>query len=132
MQIPPRFGLIDTSDDRWLKFEAKIRQLNQDSPIGTTYKFFILTRHGQGYRTDSFFKKFSNKRNRVNYFIDNVAESKYGTLAWDESVQIDVFCLYYLKKFNLIDIGPKLTEMENYPGVVRFSLLFIIFLNLTV
>ena len=52
LQIFPRFGLIDSSDDRWPKFEAKIRQLNQDSPIGTTYKFFILSRHGQGYRTD--------------------------------------------------------------------------------
>ena len=52
-QIPPRFGLIDSSNDRWPKFEAKIRQLNQDSPIGTTYKHFLLTRHGQGYRTDS-------------------------------------------------------------------------------
>ena len=53
LQIPPRFGLIDASDDRWAKFETKIRQLNQDSPIGTTYKFFLFTRHGQGYRTDS-------------------------------------------------------------------------------
>ena len=52
LQIPPRFGLIDTSNDRWPKFEAKIRQLNQDSPTGTTYKFFLLIRHGQGYRTD--------------------------------------------------------------------------------
>jgi hypothetical protein len=51
--MPPRFGLIDTSNDRWTKFEAKIRQLNQESPIGTTYKFFLLTRHGQGYRTES-------------------------------------------------------------------------------
>ena len=42
------------------------------------------------------------------------------------------FLFVLFKKFNLIDIGPKLTEMENYPGVVRFSLLFIIFLNLTV
>jgi len=62
--IPPRFGLIDTSNDRWAKFEAKIRQLNQDSPIGTTYKFFLLQRHGQGYH--------------------NVAESKYGTAAWNQ------------------------------------------------
>ncbi|KAF8802203.1 phosphoglycerate mutase [Phlegmacium glaucopus] len=62
--VPPRFGLIDTSNDRWTKFEAQIRRLNQDSPIGTTYKFFLLSRHGQGYH--------------------NVAEAKYGTLAWDE------------------------------------------------
>jgi len=62
--VPPRFGLIDTSNDRWEKFEENIRQLNQDAPIGTTYKFFLLSRHGQGYH--------------------NSAESKYGTLAWDE------------------------------------------------
>ena len=86
--MPPRFGLIDTSNDRWLKFEEKIRQLNQDSPTGTTYKFFLLSRHGQGYRTDLL--KLSSKLNRVNYFIDNVAESKYGTPAWDQSVQNDV------------------------------------------
>ena len=88
LQIPPRFGLIDASNDRWSKFEANIRQLNQDSPMGTTYKFFLLTRHGQGYRTN--FIKFSNKPDRVNYFIDNVAESKYGTHAWDQSVRNDV------------------------------------------
>ena len=52
IQIPPRFGLIDATDNRWAKFEAKIQKLNQDSPIGTTYKFFLLQRHGQGYRTD--------------------------------------------------------------------------------
>jgi len=61
---PPRFGLIDTSKDHWLKFEAKIRQLNQESPIGTTYKFFLLARHGQGYH--------------------NAAELKYGTAAWHQ------------------------------------------------
>ena len=54
LQFPPRFGLIDASNDRWTKFEAKIRELNRDSPVGTTYKFFLLTRHGQGYRTDFF------------------------------------------------------------------------------
>ena len=91
LQIPPRFGLIDSSSDRWSKFEAKIRQLNQYSPIGTTYKFFLLTRHGQGYRTD--FIKFSRKPNKANYFIDNVAESKYGTYAWDESVSEPMLCL---------------------------------------
>jgi hypothetical protein len=32
LQILPRFELIDTSDDRWAKIEAKIQQLDQDSP----------------------------------------------------------------------------------------------------
>ena len=31
------------------------------------------------------------------------------------------FCLHYLKNLILIDIGPKLTEMEKQPGVVRFN-----------
>ena len=44
----------------------------------------------------NFNKNFSNKSNRFNYFIDNVAESKYGTLAWDQSVQIDI--LYIIIK----------------------------------
>jgi len=62
--VPPRFGLIDTSNDRWIKFEATIRQLNQDAPIGTTYKFFLLSRHGEGYH--------------------NLALERYGRPAWDE------------------------------------------------
>ena len=33
-----------------------------------------------------------SKNRRVDYFIDNVAESKYGTHAWDESVSEPMFC----------------------------------------
>jgi hypothetical protein len=67
LQVPPRFGLIDTSNDRWAKFEAHIRQLNQDSPIGTTYKFFLLSRHGQGYRMNSM--NVSNKQHPSNHHL---------------------------------------------------------------
>ena len=49
-QVPPRFGLNDESDDRWDSFLSKIQKLNDDAAPGTAYKFFLLTRHGQGYR----------------------------------------------------------------------------------
>ncbi|KAF8900284.1 histidine phosphatase superfamily [Gymnopilus junonius] len=41
-----------------------VRQLNTDAEPGSSYKFFLLARHGQGYH--------------------NVAELKYGTKAWDD------------------------------------------------
>ncbi|KJA15649.1 hypothetical protein HYPSUDRAFT_48179 [Hypholoma sublateritium FD-334 SS-4] len=62
--VPPRFGLKDTAPDRWTSFFDRIRNLNKDAPEGTSYKFFLLSRHGQGYH--------------------NLAEAKYGTDAWDE------------------------------------------------
>ena len=49
-QLPPRFGLLDQSPDRWGTFKSKIIDLNQQSPNGTQYKVFFLGRHGQGYR----------------------------------------------------------------------------------
>ncbi|KAH9948825.1 phosphoglycerate mutase-like protein [Amylocystis lapponica] len=62
--IPPRFGLIDDSPDRWTTFKMKIDALNRAAPEGTTYKVLFLGRHGQGYH--------------------NVGEAKYGTKAWDD------------------------------------------------
>jgi len=62
--IPPRFGLIDDSPDRWSKFQARMTALNNAAAEGNAYKVFFLGRHGQGYH--------------------NVAEEKYGTQAWDE------------------------------------------------
>ncbi|KAJ3506912.1 hypothetical protein NLJ89_g6596 [Agrocybe chaxingu] len=62
--VPPRFGLKDDSEDRWAKLLGDIRKLNENAPEGTSYKFFLLSRHGQGYH--------------------NVAEAKYGTIAWDD------------------------------------------------
>ncbi|KAH0580024.1 hypothetical protein H2248_002838 [Termitomyces sp. 'cryptogamus'] len=61
--IPPRFGLLDDSTDRWTKFFIKIDQLNKSVDESTSFKIFFFGRHGQGYH--------------------NVAESKYGTQAWD-------------------------------------------------
>ncbi|KIP07162.1 hypothetical protein PHLGIDRAFT_35565 [Phlebiopsis gigantea 11061_1 CR5-6] len=60
--LPPRFGLLDDSPDRWAVFKAKIDELNRAGG-GAVYKVFWLGRHGQGYH--------------------NVAEAKYGMEAWD-------------------------------------------------
>jgi broad specificity phosphatase PhoE len=68
------FGLIDRSYDtdaepdhgdksQWQRFESYVRQLNEQSGQETWFKVLFLARHGQGWH--------------------NVAESKYGTPAWD-------------------------------------------------
>ncbi|EKM51431.1 uncharacterized protein PHACADRAFT_200260 [Phanerochaete carnosa HHB-10118-sp] len=62
--LPPRFGLLDDSPNRWVAFKAKIDELNARAPEGTAYKVFWLGRHGQGYH--------------------NLAEAKYGTETWDD------------------------------------------------
>lgn len=62
--IPPRFGLLDESPERWPKFFAKIKLLNETTDGFTSYKVLFLGRHGQGYH--------------------NVAEAKYGTQAWND------------------------------------------------
>ncbi|KAG2143629.1 histidine phosphatase superfamily [Suillus clintonianus] len=58
-ELPPRFGLIDSSDDRWKTFRQEIDRLNTSSPANTQYKVIFVGRHGQGFH--------------------NVAEGKYGT-----------------------------------------------------
>ncbi|KAG8218974.1 histidine phosphatase superfamily [Butyriboletus roseoflavus] len=60
--IPPRFGLKDDSDDRWVKFKREIERLNTSAPSGTQYKVVFLGRHGEGYH--------------------NVAMEKYTAKAW--------------------------------------------------
>ncbi|KAF5327717.1 hypothetical protein D9619_004678 [Psilocybe cf. subviscida] len=63
--VLPRLGLLDKSPDRWTALIKKILQLNQDDiASGIKYKLFLLVRSGQGYH--------------------NVAEGKYGPMAWDE------------------------------------------------
>ncbi|KAK7453401.1 putative phosphoglycerate mutase pmu1 [Stygiomarasmius scandens] len=63
--LPPRFGLIDDSPQRWKLLQSKIRQMNEtDSSLAVSYKVIIFGRHGQGWH--------------------NVGEAKYGTKAWDE------------------------------------------------
>ncbi|PSS37959.1 hypothetical protein PHLCEN_2v216 [Hermanssonia centrifuga] len=63
-QLPTSFGLIDDAPDRWHQFKRRISELNASAAPGVSYKVFFLGRHGQGYH--------------------NVAESKYGTEAWDD------------------------------------------------
>ncbi|TFK63303.1 phosphoglycerate mutase [Pluteus cervinus] len=62
--VPPRFGLIDASPQRWINLFGQIRKLNLSTGHGTSYKLFFFARHGEGYH--------------------NVAEAKYGTQAWDD------------------------------------------------
>ncbi|KAF8887452.1 phosphoglycerate mutase [Gymnopilus junonius] len=62
--VPHRFGLKDESKDRWTILFQQLSDLNNGSPHNVSYKFFLLSRHGQGYH--------------------NLAESKYGTDAWDD------------------------------------------------
>jgi len=62
IQIPPRFGLQDDSDERWAKFRGEIERLNASAPSGTQYKVVFLGRHGEGYH--------------------NVAMAKYTTEEW--------------------------------------------------
>ncbi|KDE09689.1 hypothetical protein MVLG_00093 [Microbotryum lychnidis-dioicae p1A1 Lamole] len=57
------FGLIEQGPNRWHIFHAQIDKLNREADKQTTYKVVYLARHGQGYH--------------------NLAESKYGTAAWD-------------------------------------------------
>ncbi|RDX50328.1 phosphoglycerate mutase-like protein [Lentinus brumalis] len=62
--LPPRFGLLDDSSDRWNTFKARISELNAVATPGTQYKVFFFSRHGQGFH--------------------NAGEAKYGTKVWDE------------------------------------------------
>ncbi|PPQ99020.1 hypothetical protein CVT26_014397 [Gymnopilus dilepis] len=62
--VPQHLGLKDDSEDRWRKFFQILEQLNASATPGSSYKFFLLARHGQGYH--------------------NVAELKYGTKAWND------------------------------------------------
>ncbi|KAK4980857.1 putative phosphoglycerate mutase pmu1 [Elasticomyces elasticus] len=50
---------------QWQRFERHVRTLNRGSPSGVEYKVLFMARHGEGYH--------------------NVAESFYGTAAWDVS-----------------------------------------------
>ncbi|KAF8649011.1 hypothetical protein AX16_006125 [Volvariella volvacea WC 439] len=61
--IPDRFGLSDASPERWRLFFDELEKLNTEASAGLKYKLIIFARHGQGWH--------------------NVAESKYGTKAWD-------------------------------------------------
>ncbi|KAJ6483138.1 histidine phosphatase superfamily [Mycena sanguinolenta] len=63
--VPARFGLLDSSSQRWSTLLSRLRALNAASGVtGTMYKLIFFGRHGQGYH--------------------NVGENKYGTKAWDD------------------------------------------------
>ncbi|KAI9574307.1 histidine phosphatase superfamily [Boletus coccyginus] len=47
--IPPRFGLKDDSDSRWVKFKEEIERLNANAPSGTQHTAVFVGRHGEGY-----------------------------------------------------------------------------------
>ncbi|KAF2186159.1 phosphoglycerate mutase family protein [Zopfia rhizophila CBS 207.26] len=53
----------DEKKSQWQRFEQYVRHLNEKSEYGVQYKVLFLGRHGQGWH--------------------NVAETKYGTAAWD-------------------------------------------------
>ncbi|KAK5164794.1 putative phosphoglycerate mutase pmu1 [Saxophila tyrrhenica] len=57
-------GSGDEGLTQWQRYAKYVRELNGASEAGTTYKVFYVGRHGEGYH--------------------NVAESKYGTKAWDD------------------------------------------------
>jgi hypothetical protein len=51
-QVPPRFGLLDASDTRWVNLSAKLHELNAGDDA-VSYKLFFFGRHGEGYRASS-------------------------------------------------------------------------------
>ncbi|QRV96967.1 histidine phosphatase family containing protein [Ceratobasidium sp. AG-Ba] len=62
---PPAFGLkANTSATYWSDFKASISKLQREAPKGVRYAVCWFGRHGQGWH--------------------NVAESFYGTQAWDD------------------------------------------------
>lgn len=62
-----------SNDDKkqWQNFERHVRHLNEKSAEGEQVKVLFLGRHGQGWH--------------------NVAETKYGTKAWDVSSGFELF-----------------------------------------
>ncbi|KAF2119226.1 histidine phosphatase superfamily [Lophiotrema nucula] len=70
--LKQNFGLIERSyetdgdaaeETQWKRFEKLVRHMDEKSEDGVQYKVLFLGRHGQGWH--------------------NVAETKYGTEAWD-------------------------------------------------
>ncbi|PVF96751.1 phosphoglycerate mutase-like protein [Serendipita vermifera] len=65
VEFPASFGLLESSSDGWKKLKEFIAEMNGDNRVpGTIHKVFFFGRHGQGWH--------------------NIAESKYGTQAWDD------------------------------------------------
>ncbi|KAF2634471.1 phosphoglycerate mutase family protein [Massarina eburnea CBS 473.64] len=93
--LKEKFGLIDrtyptdsssTSSSQWKHFAAHIRHLNQNSTTGESIKVLFLGRHGQGWH--------------------NVAETKYGTEAWDcKYSMLDGYDGIHWSDANLTELG---------------------------
>ncbi|KAF8317112.1 phosphoglycerate mutase-like protein [Clavulina sp. PMI_390] len=60
---PARFGLLDSTAERWSNLDARLDQLAKEEPKAK-FKVIWAGRHGQGWH--------------------NLAEAKYGTKAWDD------------------------------------------------
>ncbi|KAJ7644913.1 hypothetical protein FB45DRAFT_735721 [Roridomyces roridus] len=101
MQIPPRFGLIEESEMRWHSLLDKLRELNDADDTGS-YKFTFFGTHGHA----------SMGRAAVH----NVAESKYGTDAWD-----DYGAMLYGDGEIIWGPDPKLTTLGEAQGATAHS-----------
>lgn len=89
---PKYLGLLDKSDDRWAHFHEKLQNLKNEYKGKGKVKFILFCRHGQGFH--------------------NEAESKYGTIEWDN---------YYSKLPEYFD--PHLTELGKKQLVDVYKLL---------
>ncbi|KAF8437205.1 histidine phosphatase superfamily [Boletus edulis BED1] len=78
-ELPPRFGLKDDNDDRWVKFKGEIEQLNASAPSGTQYKVVFLGRHGEGYHNVAM-KKYTVEACRITTFWSKLDGD--GELVW--------------------------------------------------
>ena len=50
LQLPDRFGLLDSNPGRWQTFQLKITALNAENTPKSSVKVFFLGRHGEGLR----------------------------------------------------------------------------------
>ena len=50
LQLPDRFGLLDSSSGHWKAFETKIKALDLEGGSEDSIKVFFLARHGEGFR----------------------------------------------------------------------------------
>jgi len=68
--IPPRFGLVDDTPDRWHSFVDKLKKLNEEAPDRTSYKVIFAGRHGEGWH--------------------NVAMAKYSKEDWNDHLAAQI------------------------------------------
>jgi hypothetical protein len=56
------FGLVDSSKERWSRFQTEVDKLNEESDKHTAYKVFFVARHGQGWHNVSLYVLVSASR----------------------------------------------------------------------